>query len=116
MSCVLPGTKHLNVLTLLLSIPLLTPCSLLLALLPRYSREPGRKGTSALHDDHPADQPAGAAPGRPRRAEEAGGLSDGEAEATNGAGAPAAGAGESFPVFGKPVALIPRPRSAFRLF
>lgn len=72
--------------------------SLVLPTLPRYSREPGRKGTPALHYDHPADQPAGAAPGRPRRAEEAGRLADGETEATNGASSPATGTSKSFPV------------------
>lgn len=56
----------------------------------RYSGESGREGEAAFHDDHPADQPEGAAPGRPRRAEETGRLTDGETEAANGAGPPAA--------------------------
>lgn len=72
--------------------------SLLLLVLLRYSREPGRKGAPALHHDHSADQPAGAAPGRPRRAEEAGGHTDGETEATNGASSPATGTSKGFPV------------------
>lgn len=67
--------------------------ALCLSPLTRYSREPGRKGTPALHNDHPADQPARAASGCPRRTEEACRLTDGETEAANGVSSSAAGAG-----------------------
>lgn len=56
----------------------------------RYSRKSGWEREAAFDDDHTADQPERAAPGRPRRAEEAGGLADGEAAAANGAGSTAA--------------------------
>lgn len=65
----------------------------------RYSGEPGGKGAPALYHDHPADQPARAAPGRARRTEEARRLADGKAEAANGVGASAAGTGNCTPVF-----------------
>lgn len=68
-----------------------------LSALTRYSREPGRKGAPALHNDQPADQPARAAAGCPRWAEEARRFTNGETKATNGVSSSAAGAGECFP-------------------
>lgn len=60
---------------------------------PRYSRQPGGERAPAHGHDWPVEQPEGAAPGGPRGAEEAGRLTDGEAEAADGAGQAAAGPG-----------------------
>lgn len=76
-----------------LCLSFLHPWHCSLPLLTRYSGEPGRKGAPALHNDHPADQPARAAPGCPRRTEEARRLTNGETEAANGVSSSAAGAG-----------------------
>lgn len=76
-----------------LCLSFLHPWHCSLSLLTRYSGEPGRKGAPALHNDHPADQPARAAPGCPRRTEEARRLTNGETEAANGVSSSAAGAG-----------------------
>lgn len=61
--------------------------------LSRYARVTGGEGASTVHHDQPVDQPEGAAPGSPRRAEEDGCVTAGEAEAADGAGQAAAGAG-----------------------
>lgn len=71
----------------------------------RYSREPGGKGAPALHYDHPADQPARAAPGGARRTEEACRLTDGKTKAANGVGASTAGTSNCISYFGVTVAL-----------
>lgn len=67
---------------------------LFFVLLPfRYPRQPGGERAPAHGHDWPAEQPEGAAPGGARGAEEAGRLTDGEAEAADGAGQAAAGPG-----------------------
>lgn len=61
----------------------------------RYTWEPSREGTPALHHDYPADQLAGAAPGSARRTEKAGSLTDRETAAANGPCSPATRTGEA---------------------
>lgn len=59
----------------------------------RYPRQPGGEGAPAHGHDWPVEQPEGAASGGARGAEEAGRLTNGEAEAADGAGQAAAGPG-----------------------
>lgn len=65
----------------------------LFLILSRYARVTGGEGAPTFHYDRSADQSEGAAPLGPRRAEKDGRLTAGEAEATDGAGQAAAGAG-----------------------
>lgn len=71
--------------------PLLPPPSSLLPF--RYPRQPGGERAPTHGHDWPVEQPEGAALGGPWGAEEAGRLTDGEAEAADGARQAAAGSG-----------------------